>query len=228
MEKRALIVDDEPATCQLIEKVLNSVGMDSLSLTKSAEASDILDHGKFAMVFLDDRMPFPDGPELTRRMRDSASNRITPIVMLSDDQHPTAMSRGFQAGASFFMYKPVDKERLLMIVRATQGAMEHEHRRTRRVPVKSRVMLRFGGQAIEGETVDVSMQGVLVKAQRVLPVGSSVDISLRLSKTMGPIVGTGSVVRLAGANQMGIHLGRLSLAESQKLQDFLLPLIPGN
>jgi len=226
MEKRALIVDDEPATCQLIEKVLNSVGMDSLSLTKSAEAFDILDRGKFAMVFLGDRMPFPDGPELTRRMRDSASNRITPIVMLSDDQHPTAMSRGFQAGASFFMYKPVDKERLLMIVRATQGAMEHEHRRTRRVPVKSRVMLRFGGQAIEGETVDVSMQGVLVKTQRVLPVGSSVDISLRLSKTMGPIVGTGSVVRLAGANQMGIHLGRLSLAESQKLQDFLLPLIP--
>ena len=27
---------------------------------------------------------------------------------------------------------------------------------------------------------------------------------------------------------MGIHLGRLSMAESQKLQDFLLPLISGN
>jgi len=170
-------------------------------------------------------MPFPDGLELTRRMRDSACNRITPIVMLSDDQRPTAMSRGFQAGVSFFMYKPVDKERLLMIVRATQGGMEHEHRRTRRVPVKSRVMLRFVGQSIEGETVDVSMQGVLVKAQKLLPVGTSVDLSLQLSRTMGPIVGAGSIVRIAGANQMGIHLGRLSLGESQKLQDFLLPLI---
>ena len=226
MDKRALIVDDEPATCQLIERVLGSAGMNSLSVTRSAEASDILQHGKFAMVFLDDQMPFPDGPELTRQMRDSNRNRITPIVMISDDKRPAAMARGFQAGASFFMYKPLDRDRLLMIVRATQGAIEHEHRRTRRVPVKSRVLLKFGGQVIEAESVDVSMEGVLVKAQRVVPVGSSVDIQLQLTKAMGPIVGAGSVVRVAAANHMGIHLGRLGLLESQKLQDFLLPLIP--
>lgn len=228
MDKRALIVDDEPAACQLIEKVLGSVGMDSLSVTKSVEAPDILQHGKFAMVFVDDQMPFPDGPELTRQMRDSSRNRITPIVMISDDRRPTAMARGFQAGASFFMYKPLDRERLLMIVRATQGAIEHEHRRTRRVPVKSRVLLKHDGHVIEAESVDVSMEGILVKAQRVVPVGSFVDIRLQLSQSMGPIVGVGSVVRIAGANCMGIHLGRLSLPESQKLQDFLLPLIPGN
>lgn len=226
MDKRALIVDDEPATCQLIERVLGSAGMNSLSVTRSAEASDILQHGKFAMVFLDDQMPFPDGPELTRQMRDSNRNRITPIVMISDDKRPAAMARGFQAGASFFMYKPLDRDRLLMVVRATQGAIEHEHRRTRRVPVKSRVLLKFGGQVIEAESVDVSMEGVLVKAQRVVPVGSSVDIQLQLTKAMGPIVGAGSVVRVAAANHMGIHLGRLGLLESQKLQDFLLPLIP--
>ena len=225
MEKKALIVDDEPATCQLIEKVLTSAGMESLSVTRSSEAPDIVRHGKFAMAFLDYQMPFPDGPELTRQMRDSSFNRITPIVLISDDKNPAAMSRSFQAGASFFMYKPIDKERLLMIVRATQGAIEHERRRTRRVPVKSRVLLRFGSRVIEGQTVDVSLQGLLVQAQRSLPVGSSVDINLHLTKAVGTIVGAGSVVRLAGPNLMGIHLGRLSLAESQKLQDFLLPLI---
>jgi len=223
---RALIVDDEPATCHLIEKVLGSVGMDSLSVTKSADASDILQHGKFAMVFLDDQMPFPDGPELTRQMRDSSRNRITPIVMISDDKRPAAMARGFQAGESFFMYKPLDRERLLMIVRATQGAIEHERRRTRRVPVKSRVLLKHDGHVIEAESVDVSMEGVLVKAQRVVPVGSSVNIQLQLTKAMGPIVGVGSVVRVAAANHMGIHLGCLGFPESQKLQDFLMPLIP--
>ena len=108
------------------------------------------------------------------------------------------MSRGFDAGASFFMYKPLDRERLLMIVRATQGTIEHEHRRTRRVPVHSRVLLKHEGHVIE--SVDVSMEGVLVKAQRVVPVGSSVDIRLQLNKNMGPIVGVGSVVRVAGAN----------------------------
>ena len=79
-------------------------------------------------------MTSPDGPELTRQMRDSTFNRMTPVVLISDDQRPTAVSQGFEAGASFFLYKPIDKERLLRLVRVTQASAEHERRRTRRVP----------------------------------------------------------------------------------------------
>jgi len=186
----------------------------------------VLRQGKFAIVFLDFRMTFPDGAELTRQMRDSGFNRMTPVVLISDDQRPDAMSKGFEAGASFFLYKPVDKERLLRLVRATQGAIEHERRRTRRVPLRSRVRLRIGGREIEGETVDVSMEGVLVKASRSVPIGSSVDVSLHLTKEMKPVEGAGCVVRLPGGNQVGIHLGRLVPAESQRLQEFLLSLVP--
>jgi hypothetical protein len=136
------------------------------------------------------------------------------------------MSKGFEAGASFFLYKPVDKERLQRLVRATHGAMEQGLRRTRRIPLRSRVLIRFCGQEIEGETVDVSMQGILVRAQRMIPIGSSAEITMELSGAIPPIVGTGSIVRVSGKDQMGIHLGRLALAESQRLQEFLLPLIP--
>jgi DNA-binding response OmpR family regulator len=226
MQRRALIVDEEPATCVLIEKILSSLGMEFLTLQRSFEAPGILREGKFALVFLELGMASPDGLELTRQMRDSGFNRMTPVILISGDQRPAAMSRGFQAGASFFLYKPFDKDRLHKLVRATQGNMEHERRRTRRVPVQSRVRLRNNGQEIEGETLDVSMEGVLVKAPRTFPVGSSVDVCLHLSKSMRPIVGVGSVVRLLGGNQMGIHLGRLTLAESQRLQELLLPMIP--
>lgn len=226
MHQRALIVDDEPATCQLIEKALHSVGIESLVLTRSSEAPGLLQEGKFAAVFFDFHMASPDGAELARQMRDSGLNRRTPIILISDDQRPDAMSRGFEAGASFFLYKPIDKERLLKLVRATQGSIEHERRRTRRIPVKSKVLLRSAGQQIDGETVDISMEGILVKAARTVPIGSSVDVSLHLSKGMHPIVGAGSVVRLTGASQMGIHLGQLALTESQRLQEFLLSLIP--
>jgi DNA-binding response OmpR family regulator len=226
MQRRALIVDEEPATCVLIEKILSSLGMEFLTLQRSFEAPGILREGKFALVFLELGMASPDGLELTRQMRDSGFNRMTPVILISGDQRPAAMSRGFQAGASFFLYKPFDRDRLHKLVRATQGNMEHERRRIRRVPVQSRVRLRNNGQEIEGETVDVSMEGVLVKAPRTFPVGSSVDVALHLSKSMRPIVGVGSVVRLPGGNQMGIHLGRLTLAESQRLQELLLPMIP--
>ncbi len=227
METRAIIVDDEAATCELIGKVLSSVGMESLALTKSSEAPEILRHGRFAVAFLDYHMDFPDGPALARQMRASGSNRLTPIVLISDDQRPAAMSEGFEAGASFFLYKPVDRERLLRLVRATQASIEHGLRRTRRVAVKSKVQIKFRGQEIEGETINVSLEGMLIRVPRMVPIGSSVEVCLQMSQTAQPVVGAGSVVRIHGREEMGIHLGRLTLEESQKLQECLLPLIAG-
>jgi DNA-binding response OmpR family regulator len=226
MPKGALIIDDDRDTCELIERVLNRSGIQSLVVTNSADAAALLRQRGFAIVFLDLQMPFPDGLELTRLTRDSSYNRMTPLVLISDDPRPNAMTQGFDAGASFFLYKPLDQDRLLRLVRATQGAIDHERRRTRRVPIRSRVRLRIGGQDLEGETVDVSMEGLLVKAQRTVPVGSSVDVCLQLSSESKPVTTVGCVVRLSAANQMGVHLGRLTPAESQRLQEFLLAIVP--
>jgi hypothetical protein len=54
-----------------------------------------------------------------------------------------------------------------------------------------------------------------------------VGVSLQLSHAMKPVVGAGSVVRLCGQEEMGIHLGRLALEDSRRLQEYLLQLIPG-
>src|SRR5580693_7996677 len=118
--------------------------MEALTLTRSTEATGLLEEGKFDVVFLDLHMASPDGIELARQMRRTESNRKTPIILLSDDQRPSAMSVGFEAGASFFLYKPIDKDRLLKLIRATQGTMEHDRRRTRRISLESRVLLQFG------------------------------------------------------------------------------------
>jgi CheY-like chemotaxis protein len=225
MQRRALVVDDEPVICALIGKVLNAAGMEALTLTRSAEAPSLLDEGKFDVVFLDLHMASPDGIELARLMRASRFNCMTPIVLISDDQRPSAVSIGFAAGANFFIYKPIDTDRLRKLVSATQGNMVHERRRTRRVPFHSKVLLKIGDEEFEGETIDISMSGLLVRASHTAPPGSSVLISLQLSQRMKPLVGLGSVVRVVSGNQMSIHLEQLPFSESQKLQEFLLPMI---
>ena len=58
-----------------------------------------------------------------------------------------------------------------------------------------------------------------------MPIGSSVDVRLHLATGASPITGVGCVVRLAGANQIGIHMGRLAPRESQRLQEFLLSMV---
>jgi CheY-like chemotaxis protein len=223
MQRQGLIVDGDPAVCELVGKVLASAGMEALTLTRSVEAPNFLAEGKFDLVFLDLHMAAPDGIELARQMRKSRWHRTTPIIFISDDQRPSAMSIGFEAGASFFLYKPIDKNRLLKLIQATQGAIEHVRRRTRRVPLQSKVWLKWGEEEI---TVDVSLSGVLVKAPRILPLGSPVRVSLSLSQRMKPILSAGSVVRIREGNQMGIKLDRLSVGDSERLQEILLPMIP--
>jgi PilZ domain len=104
--------------------------------------------------------------------------------------------------------------------------MDHERRQTRRVSLQSKVRLGFGFQELLCETANVSLNRILVTAPRTLPSGSAVQVSMELSQKMKPIMGAGSVVRLASGNQMGIHLDQLPLEASERLQEFLLPKIP--
>ncbi len=134
------------------------------------------------------------------------------------------VSRGFQAGATFFLFKPINRERLLNLSRTTHGAVERERRHYQRVVVSRNVHILFDGDVLEGRTIDVSLNGLLVRAARTLAVGSAVSIRLFLRPERNRSRRDGTVVRVAGPH-MGIHLARIAQDASKRLQDFLLPLI---
>jgi DNA-binding response OmpR family regulator len=225
MPRRALIVDDEPAVCEFIQSVLSSTGMSVLSLTDAKHAEPLLREEKFSVILIDLRMPAPDGNELTRQARHLGINQMTPIILVSDDQSNAVVSQGFAAGASFFLYKPIDKARLLKLVRATQGVIEHERRRFRRVSQQAKVLLGFDKQEWECETIDISLNGMLVTGPGDVLAGATVRVNLYLTPGMKPIVGMGSVVRVLEGNRIGIQLNQFTVAASGRLQEFLLPLI---
>jgi two-component system response regulator CpxR len=225
MQRRALVVDDDPAVCKMIHDVMISVGMNVLALTKSADAANYLRDEKFDVVLLDMRMPAPDGTEVARQARGSGFNRMTPIIMISDDQNLSAVMEGFDAGANFFLYKPIDKGRLLHLIRATRGAIKHEQQRFRRVRHRATVRLTSDKMELHGETVDISLNGMLVEAVRCVPSGSMVEVNLELSPGSKPIVGPAMVMRTMGETQMGIEFSRLNKTESGRLQEFLSPFI---
>jgi CheY-like chemotaxis protein len=221
---RALVIGDDEEARELIRGVLHLNDMEVLILTQSSHAAGRLWAERFSIVLLDHRMASPDGIELTRRIRSSGINRQTPIVIVSDDQDPAALSEGFEAGANFFLYKPIDQARLVKLLRVTQGVIEHERRRFRRVPLRSKVRLTAGAENLEGETIDVSLNGLLVTAGKTLAPGTRARVALYLSPGIDPIEGSGSIMRIVGKRQMGIHLDRLSQSDSSRLEQFLLPI----
>jgi DNA-binding response OmpR family regulator len=226
VQRRALLIDDEPAVCEFIEGILCSSGMDVLCSTKSSDAMVCVEKEKFSLILTDLRMPAPDGIDLARQIRAGGINQMTPIILLSDDQSTSVVSQGFKVGVSFFLYKPIDKARLMKLVSAIQGAVEHERRRFQRIALQSKIKISFDQGELIGETEDVSLGGMLVKVPHTLPLHSSVRVSLYLSAEEKPIEGAGAIARLMGENRMGIHLRHMTFADSDRLQDLLLPMIP--
>ena len=141
MSRRALIVDDDPSLAELFREAVGSSGIDVLTQTRCDAAASCLSKEKFDVVLLGLHMPALDGIDLTRQIRSAGINRMTPIIVVSDDQQSSAVALAFEAGASFFLYKPVDKARLLKLIRATQGSIENERRRFRRIPCHVKVRL---------------------------------------------------------------------------------------
>ena len=80
---------------------------------------------------------------------------------------------------------------------------------------------------MDGETIDISLNGTLVRASRTFPVGSPVEVSLYLLAGRPPVAGLGSIMRVVEGQQMGIQLDRMPAAESGRLQEYLLPFTAG-
>jgi CheY-like chemotaxis protein len=220
---KVLVVDDDPPTCELISEVLNAAEVEAYGVTDSMAAGLRLHQQKFDAVFLDSRMPAPDGLELARRMRASGLNKNSLIVMITGEKEQQFLKRAFEAGINFVLFKPVDRQSILRLLRITQGPIERERRRYTRVNVRRQVLMEFGQERVQGTTIDLSVCGLLVKADRRFPVGSLVKVNLDLEAGKSTLHANARVVRLVGEDSMGLELENLTLSNTHTLEEFLLP-----
>ena len=222
---RILVVDDDPTVCELIQTVLSSVEIESLTLTSSTAAMPYLSQEKFSAIFLDVRMPAPDGIDLTRQIRASGLNKTTPIAIITGEDDRSVLARAFDAGASFFLFKPIDRHRMLRLIRVSEGPVQREARRYQRVRIQCPVSLECGERKLSGTTLDLSLNGFSVQVASALPVGSSVAVSLELKLNSPPVHLGARVVRTFGEACMGLQIEHATAEESRRLQEFLLPII---
>jgi CheY-like chemotaxis protein len=225
LRAQILVVDDHEPSCELISEILRSAGFEADSLTSSAEAAERLAKEKFHAVFLDMRMPPPDGLELARTVRASRVNASAVIVMITGEQDITLMKRAFDIGVQLFLFKPVERNKLLKLIRVAEDSIEKERRRFMRVPLRRAVSLESNDEQMEGTTVDLSFDGVLVQSYLTFPTGSLVKVKLVLQTGSAALQAEARVVRTIGTDRMGLQFKSLGAGERSRLQEFLLPLI---
>jgi len=115
MEKKVLVVDDDPAFLRLVEQVLTQKGYEVLKAGSGQEGLRILFAQKPDLVLLDVVMPKMDGWETCRRIRDISD---IPIIILTGKRKAEEdVVRGLDYGADDYLIKPVGNRELVARVR---------------------------------------------------------------------------------------------------------------
>ena len=113
-----LVVDDDPTVHDLLAATLAKEGHRVLHARDGAEALDILRKTPPDIVTLDVMMPKVDGWSVLGVMKSDPALDHIPVIMITivDDRN-----LGYSLGASEFMTKPIDRSRLLSLVRRFAG-----------------------------------------------------------------------------------------------------------
>ncbi|RJQ72342.1 DNA-binding response regulator [Pseudonocardiaceae bacterium YIM PH 21723] len=113
---RVLVVDDEPAVRESIERSLRFEGYDVDLVENGAQALEFFTEQRADAVVLDVMMPVLDGISACRALRATGS-RI-PVLMLTARRTVGDRVAGLDAGADDYLVKPFALEELLARLRA--------------------------------------------------------------------------------------------------------------
>jgi DNA-binding response OmpR family regulator len=216
---RLQVVEDDIASLELMTEVLTSLNAKVLPVSNSEQAADLVNREKFDGIFLDLEMPHLNGFDLARRIRQSSWNKSAPIVVVTGRDDRRTMQDVFEVGATFYLQKPVDRQRLTGLFRAVRGALLENRRRHTRVPLQTAVICSTASRTMHGGIWNLSWGGSQIEVGDLKP-GESVTLSFRLPQSGITIEATGVVVWTKEQRQ-GIQFTKISEQTHQAIQQFI-------
>jgi len=113
---KVLVAEDNLLNQKLIKLLLNKMGCVIEVVDNGKEAVEKLEKNKYDLILMDVQMPVMDGLEASKYIRENIDKDI-PIIALTASVMKEDEKRGFLAGMSDYLAKPIDvsklKERLL-------------------------------------------------------------------------------------------------------------------
>lgn len=114
------LIDDDDGHALLVEESFQDAGLRN-GFVRARDGSEGWDWLKEVetgsrprpgLILLDISMPGLDGFEILEGIKSSAQLKTIPVIMLTSTDHPREIQRSYALGASAYIVKPVDFERL--------------------------------------------------------------------------------------------------------------------
>jgi two-component system, chemotaxis family, chemotaxis protein CheY len=116
MAKRILTIDDSKTIRDMLMLTLADAGFDVLQAVDGQDGLEMLDKERVDVVITDINMPRMDGYEVIRQMRRNTTHKSTPILVLTTESEKEKKNLAREAGATGWMVKPFDPDRLIATI----------------------------------------------------------------------------------------------------------------
>ena len=126
MDKKILLVDDEPFILTLLEQTLEGFEEKGITLLKARNGEDALRLAQTErpdLVFLDVMMPRLNGYEVCQRIKEDVHLKSVYVILLTARGQEMDRERGIDVGADEYMTKPFDPD---VIIQRTQEILSVE------------------------------------------------------------------------------------------------------
>ncbi len=121
MAKIILTVDDSASIRQMVAFTLKSAGYSVIEAADGQEGLDKAKANACNLVLTDQNMPKMDGLNLIKALRALPQYKAVPILMLTTESSDAMKTQGKASGATGWLVKPFDPQKLLEVVKKVIG-----------------------------------------------------------------------------------------------------------
>ncbi|MDH0202510.1 response regulator [Comamonas aquatica] len=111
-----LAVDDSPSMRKMVSFTLTGAGYNVVEAVDGMDALEKAEAQHVDLILVDQNMPRLDGIGLTKRLREHPRFKNTPILILTTESSDQMKQAGKAAGATGWLVKPFDPNRLIEVI----------------------------------------------------------------------------------------------------------------
>lgn len=183
-----ILADKSDLFRRSISSVLQREGYEVMMAETGQRVLSLVQQLKPTAIILDTETPDPSGLETLLLLKRDPALRRLPVILVSRDSAPTAVSNAFKVGAEGFMLKPIDVNQLLKTLSSLQVPLPQ---------LNEPVQITFGAAKLTGKLRFIDQFGTIYLDKELS------EIEQEAKKVWDPNAGEGGPAGVAPPGSIG-------------------------
>jgi len=183
MEKKIVVVDDSQTFLMYVGLLIKRLNYRIIPACNGVECLKLLKLTEPDAILLDFHMLPLNGLKILKHIKEDRQTSSIPVVMVSNDSSPESIKKCMDLGAHDYLTKPLKIDRLHNVLQECFYGYKGTNRKHLREKFIRKLSVNCQGKDYEYYAETLSEGGIYLRTMEPLPIGTDVDITLRLDET---------------------------------------------